>query len=244
MPKFEKGSEAAREYMALLRSKRKIKGDGLVKETVKAVIFGRDDYQPKVRELLDKYGDEIITKMTIVRNPILKIWKQILNVLSFGDFEKQLKKTPYDELYHLRLEIITNKGTRLMIEKNQTINMEKNFKYEKTAERKEIQNLPNGLTLIELMNNAQKHMGKRYFPYSALKNNCQDFIKALLDASKLGNDEDKDFIKQDVKNLYKNNQTLSKLIDGLTNVAERGEVLLTGGKVKCPFCCNKYMDKS
>jgi hypothetical protein len=237
MPRFEKGSESAKEYMSSLRAKRnkKVTGDGLG-DTAKALIKGRSDYQPKVRDLLDKHGEEVVAKATLVRNPVMNVWKQILNVLSFGDFEKQLKKTPYDELYHLRIEVVTNKGTRLTIEKNQTINMEKNMKYEKNVEKKVIQNIPSDLKVIDLMNNTQKKMGKKFFPYSALKNNCQDFIMALLESNNLGDQEDKDFVKQDVKQLYKQNKTLSKLVDGLTGIAERAEVLVKGAGTKCEKC--------
>jgi len=244
--KLIKGSEEAKTRMAMIRAKRKPKG-GTIKDTVETVIYGRSNYKPNVKDLLTKHGGETIKSLTIIRNPIMDIWRKMLNVMSFGNFEKEMDKLPYDDLYHLRLEISTDKGTRLTLEKNMTIDLTKKMKYEKTSEKKSISNIPNNLNIIELLNNTHKKMGdNKFFSYSALNNNCQDFLVSVLDANNLGDASDRQFIKQDVKQIYKNNQTVSKFVDTFTKIGERIDGLISGAgnekpkrthKPKIQTCC-------
>ena len=153
MPKFAKGSEEAKQFMKMLRDKKQksLTGKGIFKDISKVikktvnkskkivnptinslknyanvVISGRNDYQPKVRKLLRELGSKIIKSAVVMRSPVPSLLTQALNVVSLGSFAKNLKDSPYDTLFHLSLVVDLEDGNKLLIEKNEVINMEKN----------------------------------------------------------------------------------------------------------------------
>ncbi|NBX72972.1 MAG: hypothetical protein EBQ89_01595, partial [Alphaproteobacteria bacterium] len=148
---------------------------------------------------IDRQGDEKIRKMKVVRSPIADVISKFLNVISLGLFKKLQDKLGYDKLYHLSLVI--NDDTR--IEKNEQIKIDK---YTNRA-NEEFLDIPlqgKNITIKELMDNGAKYMGENFIPYSALRNNCQDFIIGLLRGSKLSSAGIEAFIKQPVNELVDN----------------------------------------
>ncbi|NBW22330.1 MAG: hypothetical protein EBR82_81705 [Caulobacteraceae bacterium] len=137
--------------------------------------------------------------MKVVRSPIADVISKFLNVISLGLFKKLQDKLGYDKLYHLSLVI--NDDTR--IEKNEQIKIDK---YTNRA-NEEFLDIPlqgKNITIKELMDNGAKYMGENFIPYSALRNNCQDFIIGLLRGSKLSSAGIEAFIKQPVNELVDN----------------------------------------
>jgi hypothetical protein len=55
-----------------------------VKSFTKAVVYGRDDLPPNVRELLEKHGDEVIRSIEIGRTPVNELLTGILSAFSMG----------------------------------------------------------------------------------------------------------------------------------------------------------------
>jgi hypothetical protein len=98
------------------------------------------------------------------------------------------------------------------LKKNEVINFEMSPKARPNEEVKDIANFPSGLTLNELMNKIQELMGQSNFiNYSAKDNNCQDFILSVLDANNIGDESDKEFVKQDTAFLFENLPYLRKI---------------------------------
>ena len=87
-----------------------------IKEFGKKLMYGRKDYSPKVKRILKEFGNEPINHMYILRTPISKVLRFIMNITSLGDFERKLKEKDFDDLFHLALHIETNKG-RVALEK-------------------------------------------------------------------------------------------------------------------------------
>jgi inorganic pyrophosphatase/exopolyphosphatase len=214
-----------------------------VKEYVEGVVLGRNDYQPKVRELLDKFGDETIKSITVLRTPIMKVFEKLLNTLSGGELKKQMEKMNYDELFHLRLLVKTDKNNRIAFEKNETINAIHKFKIPPNTDKLEVTNIPTGLTINQLLTNTKKRMGKKFFPYSGVNNNCQDFVLNILQANNLATTSAEQFIKQDTQTLFNTMPVLKKVMDALTGFAERAGVAVVGTGmddeckcIDCPLC--------
>ena len=60
------------------------------------------------------------------------------------------------------------------------------------------------LNLNQLLENTQKSIGSaKFFLYDGLKNNCQDFIIAILKANGLLTGQAESFIKQDITKIQK-----------------------------------------
>jgi hypothetical protein len=202
---------------------------GRVEDYGKAVIYGRMDYPPKVRDILKKYGQEVISGLTIMRTPVAKVLTGALSLFSLGKFGKRMSRS-FDELFHLFLEIRTESGKRLSVEKNEVINMDINpQKRDKTEVKDVVNNVPQGLTIEEMLNKTEQYMGKRkFFSYSAKDNNCQDFIVSIFKANNIGDGQDITFIKQDTKSLFKDLPYLRKLSNTITDIGGRFNVITTG----------------
>jgi hypothetical protein len=185
------------------------------------VLHGRDDYPPKVRDLIAKYGNDHITKIIIDRTPVVGVLTSALNVISLGAFKKKMEEQDYDKVFHLRMDLTFENGKKLAVEKNEVINMYEDPKKLKGSEQIQIA-VPSGLTLNQMLTGAQKIQGKKYFRYSAYNNNCQDFIVALMKAGGFGSQQDFNFVKQNAKALFKNDAFTRKFANTVTDI---------GGKV-------------
>jgi len=191
---------------------------------INAVIYGRNDYQPKVRDILAKYGDTKIVTMEVRRTPLSMILMSALNIASFG---KIAKTNPYDKLFHLSIAVKLETGETLLIEKNEVINMEVN-PFAKPNTETVVIKLNKFPILKTLMENTRNMMGQNYFMYSARNNNCQDFIINVLQSNNLSNPTVYDFVKQDTVKVFGDMVYLRKFVNTLTDIGGRTNVLQFG----------------
>jgi hypothetical protein len=191
---------------------------------VKEIISGRDNYPVKVVKILKQYGSNPIIGFSLKRTPVSKLLINALSVASKGEFKERLKNSEYDKLFHLYLEITLQSGKKILVEKNEVINMMPSSK-RPDEEIRVINSVPKNLTLDIIMNNTQKAMGAKFFTYSANNNNCQDFIVAIMRKNKIGNAQDIAFVKQDTKFLFKNLSNLRKASNTATTIGARLDVV-------------------
>lgn len=191
---------------------------------------------PSVKEYLRKYGDELISKAVIVRNPVQKLLTGAMNAVSLGSFSKKFGRLPYDDLFHLQLWVTTPSGV-FGIEKNEVITMTFNPKPAKNAEFQEVA-VPSDLTMNKMMVGSEKIQGDKWTRYDAYSNNCQDFVLSLLRGSGMGNENDYQFVKQDTDSLFKNDNFLRKFSRSLTNIGATVSTAFSGVDDK-PISSNK-----
>lgn len=197
----------------------------------KAILLGRDDYSPKVRNILKKYGNDIIVSYKLKRTPVSKLLTNALSAVSFGEFGKRYKESEYDELFHLFLELTTTQNI-ISVEKNEVINMIESPPTRPKEEVKDILNFPSGLTINQLLQNTKERMGESFLKYSAKNNNCQDFIINILDANNIGDDSDREFVKQDTDFLFENLPFLRKFSNTMTTIGARVDIIKSGAGYK------------
>jgi hypothetical protein len=216
-----------------------INGGGIY-DIGKALIFGRTDYPADQKALLEKYGSNTITNIKIGRSPLPSFINTALNVLTLGAFQQILRKSPYDKLYHLFSIITLDNSTQILIEKNQAINMKVVSSYNpKNTDYVEVPSIPSGLTFQTVMDNTKKSLGSKFFTYDAIKNNCQLFIKTILSSNNLLTKQYKDFIEQNVREMFKDFQILQKVIHGITSVGTALDIVKKGGYI---YSANIYDD--
>ena len=167
----------------------------------KSIVSGRKNYSPKVKKILSQFGDVPIQRIFIKRTPLGKLMKAALNIASLGEFNKKFKNIPYDELYHLRLDIETSKG-RVTLEKNEVINMDVRPKTEKNTQSMLVEDLPSGLTINEMLEKTKSDMGAKFYVYQAKSNNCQFFVMSILRANDLDTKQNEEFVIQDATSLF------------------------------------------
>ena len=140
------------------REKKENQGEGIMDKFkyIKTVLNGRNDYPPKVRGIIEKYGNQEIKSIVIRRNPLQSIMNFALNAVSLGGWNKNMEDKPYDTLFHLSIVLTLNNNTRVVLEKNEVINMDTIIKVAPKTETEDIPDIQPGLTLNTLLNNAKK----------------------------------------------------------------------------------------
>ena len=95
------------------------------------------------------------------------------------------------------------------------------------SETIEVQNIPYNLTISKLCKKCLNLMGKeKMFSYNAKNNNCQVFIRNLLEASGMyGNEE---FIMQDIKQIFNGLTGTRKLMNTVTDIGNRLKMVFEG----------------
>lgn len=201
-------------------------------KTAKAVYYGPSELSASVREILAQHGDKTITKARVVRKPVSSAVKEALNVVSLGEFKKKLAKQPYDDIFHLFMLLTLSDGTNVSLEKNSIITMRVNP--DRSGESVEA-SPPEGLTLNALMDAAAKKMGKKFIPYAANSNNCQNFILNVLRANGMDTPELDKFVKQDTNELFEGGIVdLRKFSNAITDLGAKIATVQEGGAIKKP----------
>ena len=205
-----------------------------VKRTAKTLVYGTTDYNPAVRQILSEYGDEIVVGISVNRSLVPSILTKTLDIASFGVFSKKMEEEELPNLYHLSLVFTLESGVKILLEKNITINA-----VVITTEREEtVDSLPIAIfgrrryTLGEYLQNGLNSMGvEKFFRYSTSKNNCQDFVLAILSANRLNNGKIEAFVKQNTKPLFEGNERLQGFSDSITDLVAKANTLIHGGDI-------------
>ena len=162
----------------------------------------RVGFNNKAQRNLKSFGDKPITKIQVFRTPIMTIFDRLLNGFSLGAWNKVKKENNYDELFHLAL-IFTVGNKNVLVEKNDVINVDTNYK---SSEATQIFDVPlkGSFTINQLLDKTRGIVGDvRFYRYSALNNNCQMFVKNVLESNGLYTTEANDFIYQPMDSIVK-----------------------------------------
>ena len=166
------------------------------------------DFTNQCKAILAKYGQGKVTKLIIVRQPIMGVLDTLINAMTFGAFQDAKKKYGYDKLFHLQLVayVKVGRGTvRIVLEKNETVDMSISRDFVQTGDKEFLLvDFDEYFTLNDLVNKARQMQGdQKFFEYDAFKNNCQWFISYLLHGQGLYGPEQKAFLFQDMTEFTK-----------------------------------------
>jgi len=197
-------------------------------KTVKNFLSPRTTLNNESTKTLNAYGNLTIQALTIVRTPILNIIDKAINLISFGKWKQLKKEYAFDKLFHLQL--IANLGRKnIVLEKNEVINISTSYK---NSDKSEVMQVPlnnKNFSVNDMINKTEKIMGPDFIPYDGFKNNCQVFVKQLLNSEGLYGEREKDFLFQDVSELAKKMPSVSKSI--MNTLTHTGAIVnkVTGG---------------
>jgi hypothetical protein len=177
-----------------------------------------------MRKLLGEVGVESITDIKVYRAPIESFVKSLLNLVSGGTFEKAVKSAHYDQMFHLAL-LINNSYT-----------------LDKQAVVKFVRGLPSSggetvsvpvstpVTIQQLVDNTKVKMGASKFSnYNARDNNCQVFVKSVLEANNLLTPELEKFVMQDAQAVFSEMpEYTSKVAKAVTDVGAWADKVVSG----------------
>ena len=177
-----------------------------VEQPLKNIVSNKYKYNNVSSRTINTYGDNQILELKIMRTPINSMIDKALNFLSFNRWDSLKKKYGFDELFHLSLVATVKEKDvlkNIIMEKNEVVNVSTDFK---TTPKTQLFNVPinKNITVRQLLENARQRVGDNlFFLYDAFSNNCQFFIKYLLDSSGLMTPQAEKFLFQDISELVK-----------------------------------------
>ena len=193
----------------------------------------RMNFSPSVRALLAKYGNEKITQIKVCRKPIQGMIHKVLNWVSQGVFEQNLKDAGYDKAMHLYMLIKLQSGAIIKAEKNHVIEM---FKTSDWSSDETIDSSTPSTTLNDFFNKARTRVGDAvFFVYDSKTQNCQYFLRNCLQANSVWTESLSKFVMQDSESIYKNLGLLEKVNKAFTDIAGKADHAIFGaGEKKKP----------
>lgn len=188
----------------------------------------RMDYSPPAREFLAKNGDKTIRRLTLFKHPIPTWVEKLFEWVSLGVWEQKKKEHGFDEFYHLGIIVEFGDGEEIVIEKNEVIQFNKLPTHPETK-IKEV-NLNFLITINEWLEKTRKRMGTdKFFRYDSFTNNCQVFVKNLLESVDKYNEENKEFVFQNIYRLFTDlPKRIDRLASGTTNFAAMADIAIHG----------------
>ena len=170
---------------------------------------------PPVRKILQSIGNEKIESIQLIRTPLSKISRFLLNIASLGQLESKLKETNIDNLFHLSLLI----NGKYELDKQDVIKLIRNQNAVKSDSETLIIPVSSNITINELLENTQRQMGQNYAPYDAVNNNCSIFISNVLSSNGLSTDNSDTFLNQKTIELFSKFPSITeKLVKLSTNL--------------------------
>jgi len=202
----------------------------MIIQTPQSFINNPSRLNEKIRTILNQYGDISIKNIMVCRTPVQKLVQYALGVVSLGQFQERIKNADYDDIFHLYMVITLENNNKYVLEKNAIIELDEvssTFKRENSECINILVNRDN-ITLKDLLTKTESFMGDRFYTYSAKNNNCQEFIVSILKSNQLGTQKDYNFIKQDTKQLFKDDSYLRKLSNSVTGLGASVSTILIG----------------
>ena len=221
-----------------------------------AGLFGAKlGFSNKIKNILDKYGDKKIKAIRIGRRPINSLVEKAFNLISLGKWEANRKKYYYDKLFHLFLILNLDDGTVLSFEKNSIVTMTEDDSRcsEPNVECLELEYPANSITVRELVEKPLERIGKdKYFVYHPFEQNCQIFIRDILETFNLYSSKTKEFVYQDISAIVEKLPFYVKYVAKAVTDVDATVSKATGAGLAC-IChnciaggcadCNKCPDK-
>ena len=184
--------------------------------SINKIINFKENVPPSVKTALNKIGNNKITSARVGRTPVQAIIQGAL---------KTVANVPYDDLFHLFIELTLDNGQKWILEKIERINLVKEDRSKKQG-AEFTSSFPVNKTVNELFQNTRNKMGDKFLPYQSASNNCQYFIMGVLDGNGLNNSERTAFVKQDTKAIFEKNPALRKFANTLTDIGGYGNATL------------------
>lgn len=168
-----------------------------------------DRYSSGTQKNIEEYGSYPIKRIQIMRQPIMGVLNKVLDKISFGGFSKGMKESEYDKMFHLGLIMTINyKGADkgIIVEKNAVINVSPNFKIGSDTELMDVTKYQGkSYTISGMLERTRGIVGDTiFFDYDAFSNNCQYFIKYILEGNEIMSQENYNFLFQPLDKLIKN----------------------------------------
>jgi hypothetical protein len=172
-------------------------GEGLLTRDV-----GR--YPPAMRKLLEQVGNETISKITLFKYPLVEL-------SALAKFFSN-KKIPYDELFHLGMNI----NGKYNLDKDSVLHFDRGgIPTKPNTQTMNVDKVPSQpkLTINALLEQTRLRIGnEKMTEYSAFRQNCQHFVTNLLITGNWSTPDTAKFVNQNAESFLKDLPKGSELI--------------------------------
>ena len=170
--------------------------------------FYFDDYNSDCCKILENYGDYPIKRIYLVRQPITKLIKLFLNIITLYKFDREMEKYiettkdsiffPYHSSIIIEVELPDRTRKNILIEKNNCIKFALNFRVYDNQDMRKLSLGKKNYTLKQIMEVTRKRIGNNdFFNWRITRNNCQMLVKDILVTLNKFTKKNKEFIFQD-----------------------------------------------
>jgi len=164
-------------------------------------------YNINCEKILSKYGDYPIKRIYLIRQPITRLAKNIINIATLYNFDKEIKKYidengnkhffPQHTSIIVEVELPNKLRKHILIEKNNCIKVSLNFHMNESQDSQRIHIGRKKHTILSILGETQKRIGNdKYFNWHICRNNCQMFTKEILVTLNKFNKKTNDFVYQ------------------------------------------------
>jgi hypothetical protein len=170
--------------------------------------FYFNEYNTDCCDILEQYGNHSIKRIYLVRQPITKFNRTLINIITLYKFDREMKKyiesankgdfLPHHTSIIIEIELPDKTRKNILIEKNNCIKFAVNFRVSDTQERRKISLGKNKYTLRTILGETRNRIGDNiFFNWQISRNNCQMLVKEILITLGKFTDKNKEFIFQD-----------------------------------------------
>jgi hypothetical protein len=170
-------------------------------------ITENSDYTTEFNFILNSNKYDPIKAITICRTPLQQLSMSLSEFVSLGKIDQLMKVQNMKIIYHTFIKIETSSGMIYLLQKeSDALVIKQHPTFPSDIEYLPIlSSVPFNLILQQVLDNTRNYMGNfKYFNYDLYKNNCQDFIFAVITANGFANKENVAFIKQNTDPLFIN----------------------------------------
>jgi hypothetical protein len=203
-------------------------------------LFGAKlEFSNKIKNILKKYGNQKIRSIYIGRRPINSMVEKAFNIISLGKWSKLREQYYYDKLFHLFLIIQMDDDTVISFEKNSIVTMTEDDERcsMKDTECVKIEYPTDSLTLDEFVRKPLERIGKdKFFVYQPFDQNCQIFIRAVLETFGLYSKKVADFVYQDISEIVERLPFYVKYVAKAVTDLDATKSKISGAGCGCKEC--------
>lgn len=182
---------------------------------IATALVGHKSLTNSAQDTLRRFGNQAIVRLRVTRTPLSATLMQTLATLQ-QDVPARLRDKPYDQLFHLRLDLQLEGGKWVSTEKDGLVRVSATAPLARDSQTLEAEPA-HAVTLRQLIDAARRRMGDgSFFSYDAYKNNCQRYVDTVLTASNLNSPELHAFVVQDLRGVL--NATTRSTIRAVTDL--------------------------
>jgi len=183
--------------------------DKAINEVKKVLQPDYSNYPEPSKKVLNERGNWPIIALEVNRTPLGTPIKGLINALTLGKFKEGQQASGYDKFFHLALIATVRNPSggqqvQVVMQKNARVEITKTFKSDNNTEYLQVPLKNIYITPNELLEMTRKRIGdNKFFRYDSFAQNCQIFIKDILESIKLYGKKEADFIYQDTSEIVK-----------------------------------------